>query len=296
METQPIILRTRGPDQYALMDSGNGRKLERFGEVIVDRPEDQALWSPRCGPELWSRADAVFTGDRNEDGAGRWKRSQTQPVSWPCTFQNVRFSCRLTSFRHVGVFPEHLPHWDLLAKQIKGHVQDLRGSQCRFLNLFGYTGLASLIAAGAGAKVTHVDASRAAIGWSRDNQLASGMEDRPIRWICDDALKFARREVRRENCYDIVFLDPPKFGRGPKNETWHLFEDLPEMLKLCRKLLNPEGGLIVLSVYAIRASFLAFHELMGDVFGPGVESGELVLVEESGRDLSTSHFCRWSSP
>jgi 23S rRNA (cytosine1962-C5)-methyltransferase len=163
------------------------------------------------------------------------------------------------------------------------------------LNLFGYTGLASLIAADAGAEVTHVDASKKAVAWARENQALSGLEERPIRWIVDDAVKFAAREVRRGRRYDGILLDPPKYGRGPKGEIWDLFRDLPEMLRLCRSLLNP-GGFVILTAYAIRASFLSVHRLCDDVFGPGVESGELALRQKGGGLLATSLFSRWVSP
>jgi 23S rRNA (cytosine1962-C5)-methyltransferase len=163
------------------------------------------------------------------------------------------------------------------------------------LNLFGYTGLASLVAAELGAEVTHVDASKKAIAWARENQALSNLQERPIRWIVDDAGKFAAREVRRERRYDAILLDPPKFGRGPKNEVWDLFRDLPEMLRLCRKMLNT-GGSLILTAYAIRASYLSLHRLSEEVLGRGVESGELALLDRTGGLLATSLFTRWTAP
>lgn len=171
----------------------------------------------------------------------------------------------------------------------------LAGGTPSLLNLFGYTGLASLVAADIGAEVTHVDASRKAIAWARENQVLSKLVDRPVRWITDDAPKFAAREARRGRHYDGVLLDPPKFGRGPKNEVWDLFRDLPEMLRLCRELLKP-GGFLILTAYAICASFLSFHRLSEEVLGPGVELGELALQDQGGGLLATSLFSRWIAP
>ncbi len=284
----PTFLQTTGVDDYRLVDSGGGRKLERFGDLTLVRPEEQAIWSPRRPEQEWAAADAVFTGRTDEEGAGRWNRKPGTPDSWTCHHGPVRFSCRFTSFRHVGVFPEQAAHWPFMTARLAA-----AGPQASLLNLFGYTGIATLVAAAGGARVTHVDASRTAIAWAKENQALSKLEDRPVRWICDDAMKFAAREVRRQRRYTGILLDPPKWGRGPKNETWQLFADLPEMLKLCRMLLDPDNGFLILTAYAIRASFLALHELAADTLGHPVESGELVLGEQSGRQLSTSLFCRW---
>ena len=208
---------------------------------------------------------------------------------------------RFTAFRHVGVFPEQLAHWQWMRDVLEARRG---GDRPKVLNLFGYTGVASLVAAAAGAEVTHVDASKKAIGWARENQALSGLNDRPIRWICDDAMKFIEREERRGNHYDIILTDPPKFGRGPNGEVWQLFEHLPRMLDLCRAILKPDALGLVLTAYSIRASFYSVHELMMETmrgFGGVVESGELVIREgglsgtEPGRALSTSLYARWLS-
>ncbi len=289
MSERPLVLSSKGLEDYALVDSGHGRKLERFGALLLDRPEEQAMWSPRLPREEWEKADALFTGDIDEEGAGRWKRHAGVPESWACKHGNIRYECRFTSFRHVGVFPEQEAHFSFMRDRLKA-----AGGTPALLNLFGYTGLASLVAAEAGAEVTHVDASKKAIAWARDNQKLSGMEDRPIRWILDDATKFAAREVRRERRYDGILLDPPKFGRGPKGEKWELFESLPEMLRLCREIVKPDG-FVILTAYAIRASFLSLHRLAEEALGPGVESGELALADQAGGLLATSLFARWSA-
>ena len=292
----PLILETAADRSYALLDSGEGRKLERYGDITIIRPEGQALWRPERDEREWSRADAIFTGDTDEDGMGRW-RFPRQPLgeTWPLEWEGISFHGRFTSFRHVGVFPEQAAHWRFARAAIEG-----AGRPVRMLNLFGYTGVASLVAAAAGAHVTHVDASKKAIGWARENQELARLGDKPVRWICDDAVKFCERELRRGNHYDAILLDPPKYGRGPKGEIWQLFENLPHMLDLVRGLLSPQPLFVVLTAYSIRASFYALHEIMQEVFGDQgglLESGELVLATEgSERRLSTSLFSRWVAP
>ena len=299
----PVMLETAGWRDYALLDSGHGRKLERYGEITVIRPEEQALWSPRLPEARWDKADAIFTGDVEEEGPGRWRFPKALPESWQMQHGGVRWLCRFTSFRHVGVFPEQAAHWTWMAEQIRARVAaDPAAPRPKLLNLFGYTGLASLVAAEAGAQVTHVDASKKAIAWARENQALSGMEALPIRWICEDAMKFVAREVRRGNTYDAIILDPPKYGRGTNGEVWQLFEHLPEMLTLCRELTGPKPLFVILTVYAMRASFMSFHELFAEIFGPRgglLESGELLIREggdasgPDGRRLATSLFGRW---
>lgn len=284
-----LILETRGLDDYELLDSGAGRKLERFGAVVVDRPEEQAIWSRRLAPDRWDAADATFTGNTEEEGAGRWKRRDGVAESWVCRHGPLRFSCRFTSFRHLGVFPEQEAHWRYLRERIAAAP-----GRPAILNLFGYTGLASLVAAEAGAEVTHVDASKKAITWARQNQELSGLQAKPIRWIADDAMKFVAREVRRGRRYREILLDPPKYGRGTNSEVWDLFADLPDMLRHCRALLEPEGGFLILTAYAIRASFLSLERLTREIMGDRVEAGELALRENGGGLLATSMFCRWA--
>ena len=288
--TAPLVLSTKGLEDYLLLDSGHGRKLERFGKMLLDRPEEQAMWTPRLIRSEWENADAVFTGDVDEEGAGRWKRRPGLGEAWECRHGGIRFQCRFTSFRHVGAFPEQEAHFAFVRERLRTSkgVPSL-------LNLFGYTGLASLIAAEAGAEVTHIDASKKAIAWGRENQALSNLDEKPIRWILDDAPKFAAREVRRGRRYDGILLDPPKFGRGPNGEVWELFAHLPELLRLCREIVKP-GGFLVLTSYAIRASFLSLHRLSEEVLGAGVESGELALIDSGGGLLATSLFSRWIAP
>ncbi|MDG4879056.1 class I SAM-dependent rRNA methyltransferase [Mesorhizobium sp. WSM4935] len=292
-ERLPLILEVAPNAEYALLDSGAGEKLEQYGPYRIVRPEGQAIWQRALPAKEWERADAIFTGDTDEEGIGRW-RFPKAPLgeTWPMKHHGIDYLGRFTSFRHVGVFPEQASHWDHMAGLIAAAKRPVK-----VLNLFGYTGLASLVAARAGAEVTHVDASKKAIGWARENQEMAGLAEKPIRWIVEDAVKFAEREERRGSRYDIVLFDPPAYGRGPKGEVWQLFEDLPGLTDLCRSILTPKPLAVVLTAYSIRASFFAIHALMRDTFagmGGTVESGELIIREKSaGRALSTSLFSRW---
>lgn len=292
-ENLPLILEVLPNADYTLLDSGDGEKLEQYGPYRIVRPEGQAIWRRALLERDWANVDAIFTGDTDEEGIGRW-RFPKQPLgeTWPMAHDGMPYLGRFTSFRHVGVFPEQAPHWSHMEGLIRGANRPVK-----VLNLFGYTGLASLVAARAGAEVTHVDASKKAIGWARENQEIARLSDKPIRWICDDAMKFVEREARRDSRYDIILFDPPAYGRGPKGEVWQLFDDLPAMADLCRQILTPRPLAVVLTAYSIRASFFAIHALMRDIFagmGGTVESGELIIREKSaGRALSTSLFSRW---
>lgn len=292
-ENLPVILETAASADYALLDSGNGQKLERYGAYHIIRPEGQALWKPTLSQKQWTHVDAIFTGNLDEEGVGRWHfPKKTLGETWPLSWNGLSFLGRFTSFRHVGVFPEQDAHWRFMEEQIVKTARPIK-----LLNLFGYTGIASLIGARAGANVTHVDASKKAIAWAKANQERAGLSDYPIRWICDDAIKFVERELRRKKNYDMILLDPPAYGRGPHGEIWQLFDHLPAMITNCRKLLSDKPLAIVLTAYSIRASFYALHTLMRDELinlGGTIESGELILREETaGRALSTSLFSRW---
>jgi 23S rRNA (cytosine1962-C5)-methyltransferase len=288
------IIETEGFDDYALIDSGGGRKLERFGRIVVDRPEPQALWRPRLGQTEWSAAHALFSASGDDHEKGKWRIDRPVPESWPVRLDNVTMLLKLQGLWHLGLFPEQRPHWTWMLDRLG----DIKGERPRVLNLFGYTGAASLLAAAAGAEVTHVDASKKAVSWARENQAASGLEDAPIRWIVDDAVKFAAREVRRGRTYHVILIDPPKFGRGPDGEVWDLFAGLPGLLGHCRELLAPSSASLVLTVYAIRASALSFDQLCRDCMGEragSFSSGELAIRAAGGLAVPTSLFVRWGS-
>jgi 23S rRNA (cytosine1962-C5)-methyltransferase len=288
----PIAMRTYGWGDYALLDSGHGRKLERYGPYTVVRPEPQCLWAPRLPAARWDAADAVFE-PADEEEAGRWRFKAKPKESWPLAWNKVRFHGRFTNFRHLAFFPEQAANWDWLTERVR-----TAGGQPRVLNLFGYTGVASLAMAAAGAAVTHVDASKKAVAWARENAELAALADRPIRWITEDARKYVQREVRRGSQYEGIILDPPKYGRGPGGEVWRLFEDLPELARLCGELLSEKASFLVLNAYAERISGAALSGLLAETLQdrPGaIEWGELALVEDEGdRQIGMSFFARWS--
>lgn len=299
----PDILIADDWRDYRLLDSGDGRKLEQVGPYRFVRPEPQALWRPARAAKEWDAADAVFASSATEDDeSGRWRFNKPLPETWPMRWDDLSFISRPTPFRHLAFFPEHSVHW----RFARACIGERKGEQAEVLNLFGYTGLASLACASAGAKVTHVDASKKAIGMARANQDAAGLSAAPIRWICDDALKFVQREVRRGRRYDGIILDPPKFGRGPDGETWRIESNLTELLSLCATLLRRDPndkssaqGFMIATVYAVRLSYLALDQAAREAFagaGGAWQAGEMALPHE-GRDfvLPTAIFSRWRS-
>ncbi len=279
-------------EDYGLIDSGDGRKLERYGPYRFIRPEPQALWHPAATD--WA-ADGEFTGGADEDGGGRWNLSPHVPEKWllsrPSVGRPVRFHAANTAFRHLGFFPDMAPHWDWLA----GRLQPGQ----KLLNLFGYTGVGSLVGAAAGAEVTHVDASKKSVAAARDNAAASGLADAPVRWLVDDALKFLRREARRGSRYHGIIMDPPKYGRGPDGEIWNLDRDLAEAVRLAAELLADDASFLILTVYAVRMSALSIGRLLAEATGPRgghVEQGDMATREEArGGLLPTAIFARWQA-
>ena len=289
----PVLMVGDGWDAYRLLDSGRGRKLEQYGPYRLIRPEAQALWSPRL--DDW-QADGEFVPGSDEDGGGRWQLGRQVPEDgWPLEWEDgVRFTAQCTPFRHLGFFPDMAPVWRWMGAQLGGCDEPT------LMNLFGYTGVGSLALSRFGS-VAHVDASKKSVAQARENAALSGMEDRPIRWLVDDAAKFAAREVRRGNRYDGIILDPPKFGRGPKNETWRIEESLAPLVADCRQLLDENSRFLFLTVYAVRMSSLALAGLLDEMFAelPGrIEHGDLAVREDGpgGRLLPTAIFARWSNP
>ncbi len=275
---------------YALLDSGHGRKLERYGRYRFVRPEGQALWAP--AQDDW-QADAEFVPGSDEDGGGQWKYARSVPRDgWELTWSGVRFTSQTTPFRHLGFFPDMAPVWSWM----RDRVADVESPEC--LNLFGYTGVGTLAMASKGARMVHVDASKKSVEAARGNARLSGLAEAPVRWLVEDAAKFAAREVRRGRRYDGILLDPPKYGRGPTGEVWRLEEHLPGLIADCRRLLDAESRFLFLTVYAVRMSALAIGEMLRQAFAdlPGtVEAGELAVREEArGLALPTAIFARWS--
>jgi 23S rRNA (cytosine1962-C5)-methyltransferase len=273
-------------DDWGLIDCGNGRKLERYGKVQVVRPEPQAMWAPHR--EDWD-PDATFVPGSDEEGGGRWVQHRPVPRSFELGRDGVRFNASLTPFRHLGFFPDMAPQWDWMRA---------RAADAEVLNLFGYTGVGSLLLSEAGARLVHVDASKKSVEQGKEYATLSGLNDHPIRWMVDDASKFTAREVRRARRYDGILLDPPKFGRGPTGEVWRLEENLAPLLADCRRLLDEDSRFLVLTVYAVRMSAIAIGELVKQVLGDlggTVEMGEMAVREEArGLLLPTAIFARWS--
>lgn len=279
---------------YELLDTGNGAKLERFGPYTLVRPESQAIWRPSLLERDWQRADAVFEKSKGGDeGPGTWQMRRNLPDQWQLHHNNLRFWVRLTPFRHTGVFPEHSAQWAWIDRQLTAR------RDATALVLFGYTGLSSLAAAAAGARVTHVDASKPAVLWAQSNQQLSGLGERPIRWLIDDVGKFVARELRRGSRYDLILMDPPVFGRGPRGEIWRLHEQLLPLVEQTAQLLSERPVGLLVSAYATTMSPLTLSNLLdGELQGRAgtTSAGELVLREQqSGRRLPTAIYACWSS-
>lgn len=291
MSQIPLITMVGEPwGDYGLIDSGHGMKLERYGDYRFIRPEPQAMWAP--AQEGWD-PDGEFMPASDEDGGGRWTYDRPVPQEgWPLHWNEVTFQASCTPFRHLGFFPDMAPVWDWMRAQVSD--MDAPG----IMNLFGYTGVGTLAMSATGAEMVHVDASKKSVAAARENAALSGMADKPVRWIVDDASKFVAREVRRGRRYDGILLDPPKYGRGPDGEVWKLEEDLPNLIANCRQLLDKDSRFLFLTVYAVRMSALAIGELLNQHFadlGGKVECGELTVREEArGLLLPTAIFARWS--
>ena len=287
---KPGVMISDPRSDYALIDSGNGRKLERYGDYHFIRPEPQAMWSPAQAE--W-QADGEFIPASDEDGGGRWHFNRPVPKEgWPLSWEEVTFTAQCTPFRHLAYFPDMDPVW----RWIRFNLEEMEDPQV--LNLFGYTGVGTLALSAAGAKLVHVDASKKSVSAARDNAALSGIAERPVRWIIDDAAKFSAREVRRERRYDAILLDPPKYGRGPDGEVWRLEEDLAPLIENCGKLLDENSRCLFLTVYAVRMSALALGSLLKEKLahlGGTIEVGELAVREETrGLILPTAIYARWS--
>lgn len=287
MNSIPTIYPTDWKD-YELIDSGEGAKLERFGSYVISRPDPRALWLRRAKPEIWEAADAQYV--RSSKETGDWNIKREPPIDWHISYKGLVFQLKPTSFKHVGVFPEQAVNWDWITKK-------LEGTKATVLNLFAYTGGATLAAAKAGAIVTHVDSSQSSINWAKENAIASGLTNAPIRWILDDVNKFIAREIRRGNTYDAIILDPPRFGRGTKGEVWKIEHDLAPLLSLCKQLLSPEPLFVLLNAYTADLSPIVMDHVMVDMMESSqrnVETFELTIQDTtSGRILPHGVTSRW---
>lgn len=279
--------------EYELLDSGNRQKLERFGKYLLIRDEPRAWWRPELPESEWKKAVAYHAVDEFSSWVFHVKNL---PHEWMLRYENLTLQARFpTSSKHVGVFPEKLPHWQWMRDVIRrSGRRDLN-----VLNMFAYTGVASLVAAAEGCRVTHVDSAKGVVTWAKENQRLSGLENRPIRWIVDDAFKFVQREGRRGNKYDAILFDPPSFGRGPKGEIWKLEEQLAEMLDGCRQILSDQPVLILITLYSIEQSAMLIGNVLQDMmqgFRGQITVGELALKpKNSEKRLSLSIFGQWEA-
>jgi 23S rRNA (cytosine1962-C5)-methyltransferase len=275
-------------ESYELVDSGGGRRLERIGRFLIDRPEPKAWWRPVEPQSRWAEADLVFDGDRG------WVGKAVKDGIWELNYGPARFFARLSNNKHLGVFPEQAALWGWISQQVSASSS----RSPRVLNLFGYTGVASLVAAHAGAEVTHVDGSKPAITQGRENIERLDQSHLSIRWIVDDVRAFVARELRRGNRYEGIILDPPSFGRGPRQEVWKSSEQLADLLSSCAQLLSDDGQFMVATVYSIEASATMVSNLFVDALGERegvIEAGEIAVMPRSGyRPLSLSLVGRWS--
>ena len=290
-------LKTRFED-YELIDSGNFEKLERFGKFITRRPEPQAIWQRSLDEREWQRlADASFLRDAKSEERGEWRTKPSMPSRWTVAYDykemHLRMRLGLTSFKHVGIFPEQAENWNFIYDRVEA-LSSLKGRKAKILNLFAYTGGATLAARAAGADVTHVDSVKQVVTWSRENMESSGLEG--VRWMVEDALRFVKREVRRGNRYDGIILDPPAYGRGPEGEKWVLESHIGEMLAACAELLEREGAFLVLNLYSMGLSAMLARTAVRQAFGTpkAEEAGELFSADRAGKELPLGTYYRFT--
>lgn len=277
------VLSTKGWQDYRLLDSGNGFRLEQFGKYLISKPDPQAIWNQSLSKSQWEAVDARFENNI-------WIKKPGFPEKWIIKYKNLSFYAKLTPFKHTGIFPEQSLNWDYIQESLKNIKY-----QPNILNLFAYTGAASLAAAASGAKVTHVDASKPSIAFAKENQALSGLSQKPIRYILDDAVEFTAREIRRGNKYDGIIMDPPVYGHGPNGELWDFNKSFPILLNNCSKLLSDKPLFVIANAYAVSSSAIMLNNLFKDYLPKGkIEYGELALEQQNGLLLSTGIFARFS--
>ncbi len=286
------IFSSEGFKDYELLDTGEGEKLERFGKYTFVRPFEDAVWKKSLTKDIWLKADGRFVASKKGSKAGWVMNNKNIEKKWVMSYKDLKFNASPTSFRHLSFFPEQASHWDFINEKIKN-----AGKHIKFLNLFGYTGVASLSALSAGADVTHVDASKESLTKLKENQELSNLSDKPLRIMLDDVLKFVEKEAKRGNKYDAIIMDPPKFGRGPKGETWKIQESLPRLLNAVKNILSDKPLFVIITSYSTDSSSLdlgyALQDVMKDLNG-SVEQGELCVIEQSNkRAISMAHSAIW---
>ena len=277
-------------NDYELIDTGSGERLERWGDILLIRPDPQIIWKSDKKDPRWKNAHARYR--RSNTGGGRWE-IRSLPESWTIGWREQTFNIKPMSFKHTGVFPEQAANWDFIAQQVRA-----AGRPVSVLNLCAYTGGATLAAAAAGASVCHVDAARGMVAWARENAKSSGLSDAPVRYIVDDCKKFVQREIKRGRRYDAIIMDPPSYGRGPTGEVWKFENDIAPFLELCAGVLSPEPLFVIISSYTAGISPSVASYLLGTVllprFGGKVEASELgLLCQSTGLALPCGHTARW---
>ena len=281
-------------DEYILLDSGNEMKLERVGEYTLIRPSPQAIWRPRLDKSEWNKADAVFT--RTSDGEGAWDWRRKVKRDFDILYNNIAFNIRLTNFGHLGLFPEQAANWDWMRGVIRKRLLRTNYRNLHVLNLFAYTGGSTLACSQAGAHLLHLDAAKGVVDWARKTAKTCHMDERPIRWLVDDAVKFVEREVRRKHTYQGIIFDPPSFGRGPKGEVFKIEQDLVPLLEACKELLAQNGLFLLYSCHTPGFTPLTLENQLADVVADRkgkLESGEMTVAEPSGRKLPSGAYVRW---
>ncbi len=286
MQTQKTL------NSYALIDSGNGRKLERFGSFLISRPCSQAVWEPLLSENEWNQAHAIFT----REGDNKWIKKVAMPDAWSIEVAGIKFKISPTDFGHLGIFPEQKPFWDWIQTIVKqAHAK--RNEAPKVLNLFAYSGGSTLAPAKAGAEVCHLDASKGMVAWARENSALNGLENAPIRWIVDDVTKFLSREIRRGKKYDAIILDPPSFGRGNQGEVFKIEEDLLPILKNCKALLSDKPLFILFSCHTPGFTPIVMRHLLSQMMHDckgSIDEGEMVLTGQNGvLPLPSGTFSRW---
>lgn len=279
---------------YVLLDSGNMQRLERLGNYTLIRPALQAVWKPRLTSGEWNRADAIFT--RDAEGGGQWEWRHKISRDFDVLYSSLSFRVKLTNFGHLGLFPEQADNWDWLREQIRNRMAATNNRNLHVLNLFAYTGGSTLAASQAGAHVVHVDAAKGVVDWARKNAELCRLNERPIRWLVDDALKFLKREERRGTKYQGIILDPPSFGRGPKGEVFKIEKDIFELLELCKALLDRDALFFLYSCHTPGFTPITLANQIDDLFGNRkgkIEAGEMVMREVGGRSLPSGVYARW---
>lgn len=287
-----MILKAKKQKEYELLDSGNGEKLERYGSYILRRPDPEALWNKSMDLKIWDNADLKFIRNGSKT---KWISKDNVLRNWNISYDDFIFSIKPTSFKHTGLFPEQISNWEWIEKTIK-KFSDSRQNSVSVLNLFAYTGGATLSSARAGAEVCHVDGSKTSVSWARENAELSNLADKPIRWIIDDVISFLKRELKRGRKYDAIIMDPPSFGHGPNDELWKIDENFLELINLCKNVLTKDPLFILINGYTAGYSPIAYQnilmEMMKDYNG-NIEIGELVLEENNKKMLPCGIFARW---